>query len=315
MKNYLYLITLLSVSVFSQNYVDILKISYSNNFNSEFENVNQSTTVKSIDMDFTFPIVINDSNALVTGVTYSLNNLQLFPNPNFSLLDVDPGSVPLNFDNVSLHTTILKLGLATTFNSKWSGTFVFLPKLASDYVTLSSDDFFLGGVAVIKYQKNERLKYRLGVFAIDQTYGWFTTPIFGVYYLSPNNKFEMDISAPVAGDINYALSPSFKLGFDYVGIGRSFDVHQENTPDYYVDYGALEFTGYAQYGLLNNSVLLRAKIGYAAFDAEAYEKGDNVNFRISAFNIGGDDRKQLNPALSSGLFAKIEAVYRFNITE
>lgn len=313
MKKALFVLLFLApLCLLSQSYVDVLKVGYSQNFNTEFENTTESTDVKSIDVDFTYPIVIDKNNALITGVTYSRNNLEVFPQLN-PIQNTTPG---LHYsDNLSLHTTILKLGLATTFNEKWSGTFVFLPKLASDYVDISGDDFYLGGVAVLKYQTTKRLKYRFGIFAIDQAYGWFTTPIFGLYYLSANNKFEMDISAPVAGDINYALTPAFKVGFDYIGIGRSFDVHQENTPDYYVDYGVLEFTGYAQYGFMDNSVLLRAKIGYADFDAEAYADGDDVDFRVSAFNIGGDDRRQLNPVLSSGLFGKIEAVYRFNISD
>lgn len=312
-KTLSFFILISSITLTAQNYVDVFKVGYSQNFNSEFNGFSETTNIKSLDVDLTYPIVIDEKNALITGVTYSRNNLEVFPQPTIHTTGLEP--VPQFSDNVSLHTSILKLGLATTFNEKWSGTFVFLPKLASDYIDISADDFYLGGVAVIKYQKNERLKYRLGVFAIDQAYGWFTTPIFGLYYLSANNKFEMDISAPVAGDINYALSPAFKIGFDYIGIGRSFDIHQENTPAYYVDYGVLEFTAYAQYGLLDNSILLRAKAGYADFDAEAYADGDDVNFRVSAFNVGGDNRQQLNPDLSSGFFGKIEAVYRFNISD
>ena len=291
--------------------MDILKVGYSQNFDSKFEGYSETTDITSIDVDLTYPVVIDDNNALITGFIYSRNNLELFPQLNQTQ---GPNSPFRYSDNISLHTTILKLGLATTFNEKWSGTFALLPKLASDYIDISSDDFYLGGVAILKYQKHERLKYRIGIFAIDQAYGWFTTPILGFYYISKNNKFEMDVSAPVSADINYNISPLVTLGFDYLGIGRSFDVHQENTPDYYVDYGALEFTCYAQYAFLENSVLLRAKAGYADFDAEAYADGDDVGFRVSAFNIGAGDRTQLNPELSSGFFGKIEAVYRFNIS-
>lgn len=295
----------------AQDYVDILKISYSENFNSEFEGYSQSTNVKSIDIDFTYPIVINNNNALITGVNYSRNNLELFPRLN----QTTTSNLFTNYTgNTSLHTSILKLGLATTFDKKWSGTFVLLPKLASDYINISNDDFYFGGVAILKYKKHERLKYRFGLFAIDQAYGWFTTPIIGLYYISKNSKFEMDISVPVSADINYSLSKNFNVGFDYLGIGRSFDVHLENTPDFYIDYGALEFTCYAQYALLSKSILLRAKLGYADFDAEAYADGDKIDFRVSAFNIGDGGRKQLNPELSSGFIAKIEAVYRFNIS-
>ncbi|WP_271855392.1 DUF6268 family outer membrane beta-barrel protein [Patiriisocius marinus] len=310
-KALLVLLLLTPFYLIAQDYVDILKVGYSQNFDSKYESYSETTDIKSIDVDFTYPVVINKYNALITGFMYSRNNLELFPQLNQTQGPTSPFRYS---DNISLHTTILKLGLATTFSDKWSGTFALLPKLASDYIDISNDDFYLGGVAILKYQKHERLKYRAGIFAIDQAYGWFTTPILGFYYISKNSKFEMDVSAPVSADINYTISPSVTLGFDYLGIGRSFDVHQENTPDYYVDYGALEFTCYVQYAFLENNVLLRAKAGYADFDAEAYADGDDVGFRVSAFNIGAGDRTQLNPELSSGFFGKIEAVYRFSFS-
>lgn len=312
MKKTFLLFLLIPLLGCSQNYVDILKIGYSQNFNNTFEGTDQSTTIKSINIDATYPVVLDKNNALITGLIYSRNNLEIFPEPDFNLIDIDPDTFPRNYENVSLQASMLKLGIATTFNETWSGTFVFLPKVASDYRNISSADFFLGGFASLKYKKHERLIYRVGFFAQDQVYGWFTTPILGIYYLSQNQKFEMDVSFPIAGDINYKLGNKFSVGFDYFGIGQTFDIHQENTEAYYVDYGVLEFTGYLQYGLLDNSVLLRTKVGYADVDVEAYNKSEKLDLRISAFDIGSRNDPQ-NPEVSSGLFAKAELIYRFNI--
>lgn len=292
----------------SQNYVDLLKVGYGQTFTNEFDGYPDETQTKSLDIDLTFPVVLNDDNALVTGVLFSRNNVTFLP----EIDSPDPAALYPELTNPrNVYTTILKLGLVTTFNEKWSGTFVVLPKLASDYQDISGDDFFMGGVALFKYQKKENLTYRFGWYAMGQAFGLFTTPIAGFYYMSPNKRFEMDVSLPVAVDVNYKFD-KMAVGFDYFGIGRSFNLKTASAPAVYVDYGALEFAGYYQYGLLDNSVLLRAKIGYATNQFELYERSEKVDLRISAFNFG-DDRRQINPDVSSGAFFKFEAIYRFKI--
>ncbi|MGJ8665486.1 MAG: DUF6268 family outer membrane beta-barrel protein [Patiriisocius sp.] len=310
MKKTLLLLLLTSAVASAQNYVDILKVGYGNSFNHSFEGFPDKMNIKSLDVDFTYPIVIDDDNAIITGFLHSNNNLNIFPESFTNQNPLAPTSLS---ENVSLYSTILKLGLATNFNEKWSGTFVVLPNLSSDYRDLSGDNFYLGGVAVIKYQKNEHLKYRFGIYAMDQAYGVFTTPILGFYYLSPNERFEMDASLPISADINYRFD-DWAIGFDYFGIGRTFDIHQENTPDYYLDYGSLDFSLYTQYSLLEKSVLIRGKVGYSDVNVEAYADGDDIDLRVSAFDFG-PERTQINPIVSGGIFAKIEVLYRFNLSK
>ncbi|GEQ84742.1 hypothetical protein ULMS_02500 [Patiriisocius marinistellae] len=310
MKKIILILFFFTTITTAQDYVDILKVSYGNSFNHSFEGFTDEMNIKSLDADFTYPIVIDENNAIITGFLHSNNNLQLFPD---SFLTQNPLAPQSLSKRINLYSTVLKIGLATNFNEKWSGTFVVLPNLSSDYKDISSDDLYLGGVAVIKYQKNEHLKYRLGIYAMDQAYGIFTTPILGFYYLSPNERLEVDASLPISADVNYRFE-NWAVGVDYFGIGRSFDIHQENTPDYYVDYGSLDFSIYAQYAMLEKSILLRGKLGYSDIDAEAYEDGDNIDLRISAFDFGSE-RTQLNPINSGGIFAKVEVLYRFNLSK
>ena len=74
----------------------------------------------------------------------------------------------------------------------------------------------------------------------------FTTPLLGFYYLSPDEKLEMNVMLPISVNVNYRLGDTRKVGFDYYAIGRSFDIHMENGLYRYVDYVALEFTGYVE---------------------------------------------------------------------
>lgn len=280
---------------FAQDYVDIFRIGYGETFNNDFEGTNSSTSIRSFEVGLTFPVVLNDNHALITGADFSTNNLQLFPEA----------------ERTSLYSTNIKLGLASTYSERWSSTIVLLPKIASDYNDISSDDFYLGGFALLKLQKKENLIYRFGAYGSQEAFGFFTTPIIGWYYLSPNKKFEMDMSLPISADVSYDLGKT-TIGMDYFGIGRSFNIKKENQPDTYVDLSSLEFAAYWQFNFLDKSVLLRTKLGYSSNNYEVYTDGETIDLGLSAFSFG-DDRTQLNPEMKGGFFAKIEAIYRFNL--
>ncbi|WP_339701202.1 DUF6268 family outer membrane beta-barrel protein [uncultured Marixanthomonas sp.] len=295
MKKLLLLLLLVPMLTFAQDYVDIFRIGYGETFNNDFEGTNSSTSIRSFEVGLTFPVVLNDNHALITGADFSANNLQLFPEA----------------ERTSLYSTNIKLGLASTYSERWSSTIVLLPKIASDYNDISSDDFYLGGFALLKLQKKENLIYRFGVYGSQEAFGFFTTPIIGWYYLSPNKKFEMDMSLPISADVSYDLGKT-TIGMDYFGIGRSFNIKKENQPDTYVDLSSLEFAAYWQFNFLDKSVLLRTKLGYSSNNYEVYTDGETIDLGLSAFSFG-DDRTQLNPEMKGGFFAKIEAIYRFNL--
>ena len=295
MKRLLLPILLFPLFASAQEYVDIFRIGYGQTLNNTFEGVESSTNVKSFEAGFTFPVVINENQALITGADFSSNNLQLFPEAEYT----------------SLYSTNIKLGLASTWSEKWSTTIVLLPKIASDYKNISGDDFYFGGFALLKLKKNENLKYRFGIYASQEAFGLFTTPILGWYYLSPNKRFEMDMSLPISADVSYKLGIT-TLGIDYFGIGRSYNVHYKNAPTLYADLSSLEFASYLQFNTLEESVLLRAKLGYSSNNYEMYAKGEKMDLGVSAFSFG-DDRTQLNPSLNGGFFLKFEAIYRFHI--
>lgn len=276
--------------------MDVLTLGYGSTFDNKFENSSESTSVSTIDVDFTYPIVLNDDQALITGITFNQNQLELFPNAS----------------STSLNSTILKLGLASTWSSTWSTTLILLPKVASDYKNVSSDDFYIGGIALLKRKKSENLTYRFGAYASTEAFGVFTTPILGWYYISPSKKFEMDVSLPIAVDINYTFG-AITTGLHYIGIGRSFKLDNQNSPKQYVDVSSLDFSGYLQLNLLNNSILLRGKIGYSSSNFEVYNQGEKINLGLSAFSFG-DDRNRLNPEINGSVFAKIEAIYRFQLS-
>ena len=297
MKYYLFaLVGIFPFLVFSQDYVDLATIGYGQTFNNSFEGTSESTYVRFFDADITVPVVLNDNHAAITGVSFSRNNLQLFPDTDYT----------------NLYSTTLKVGLASTWSEKWSTTIVLLPKAASDYQKVEGEDIYFGGFGLLKMKKSEQLLYRFGLYASEEAFGLFSTPIVGAYYKSPNNRFEMDLSLPILANINYCLG-STTVGVDYFGIGRSFRLYgEEEQSDTYVDFSSLDFSAYLQFNTLQKSLLLRAKAGYSSSNYEVYATGEKIDLGLSAFSFG-DERQRLNPEMNGSIFVKIEAVYRFHI--
>jgi len=286
---------LMPITIFSQDYVDLFKVSYAYTFNSKFEGTSESTDVNTFEAGLILPFKINTNNTLITGLNFDYNRLMLSPNA----------------EDTNLYSTTLRVGLATTYSDKWSSTIVLLPKVASDYSNISSNDFYLGGFAIFKNTKRKNLFYRYGFYISNEAFGLTFTPIVGCYYLSPNKKFEADISLPIAANINYSFG-ALSIGFDYFGIGRSYNLKPENDQKLYVEQNRLEFANYIQFNTLSENILFRFKLGYTDNEHKVYEQGDKIDFKFIAFNIK-DDRTLLNPKLLGSLFFRLEAIYRFQL--
>ena len=295
MRKRFLLIFFLPFFCIGQEYVDLLKIGYGRTLKNNFKEVDGSTNITSFKIGLTLPVPISENHALITGADFSINKQQLSPDAEFT----------------SLYNTMLTLGMASTWSEKWSTTLVLLPKIASDYKQISTEDFFIGGIAILKLKKSEDFLYRFGIYASQEAFGVFATPILGCYYLSPNKRFEMDLSLPIKGDINYKLGAT-TLGIDYFGISRSFNLHYENMPTMYADLNSIEFATYLQFKFLKESILLRPKFGYSSDDYKVFAKDDKMDLALSAFKIG-DDRTLLNPSLKGSAFLRLEMIYRYDI--
>lgn len=279
----------------AQHYVDLFKVNYGETFKNDFKDYEGNTKISTLEASFTLPFPLSETQAIVTGIDYTKYQLRLFPN--------------LNSDN--LHNSVLKIGLASAWNEKWSSNIILLPKLAGNYKYLSNRDFFMGLYAVFKYKKQENFAYRIGLYASQEAYGVFATPILGWYYLSPDEKFEMNMNLPIDGDINYNWG-KITTGIHYVGISRSFNHTTSKQFHHYIDVNTIQFAGYLQKPLFDNQLLLRGKFGYATNQFELYQGDEKVDLKLSAFTFG-DKRHQLNPDIKAGFFFRVEAVYRFHL--
>ncbi|WP_246022070.1 DUF6268 family outer membrane beta-barrel protein [Flavobacterium cellulosilyticum] len=254
-------------------------------------------TITYLDIDLTLPLKLKDKQAIITGIDFSSNSLQLFP--------------VIAYKN--LYLARIKAGINISHSEFWSGTYILLPKISSDFINLSMEDFYLGGVAVLKYKKRNNLSYKFGLYASNESFGLFITPLIGLYYLSPNSLFEMNLYLPSNTDLNYSLTNTTKLGTDFVARGRSFKLTTDNVRSSYVENTSLEFSTYIQNNSLVKNVLMRLKVGFSTNRFDVYPIDQKIDFATSLVKFG-DNRTQLNSNLSSSPFIKIEAIYRFYLT-
>jgi hypothetical protein len=282
----------------SQEYIDLFSVNYGKSQKTNFENSSIDTYITTFQTNLTLPVVIDEKYTAITGVNFNSYNLQLFPESN----------------NNNLYSTTLRAGLRIAHSEKWSGVYLLLPKIASDYINLSTEDFYLGGVALLKYKRDENFGYSLGLYASTEAFGVTMTPLVGLYYHSPNRRFEMNFFMPNDADINYSLTDKTKIGFDFLGHGNSYKVTTDDLRSNYIQNNSIDFSTYVQQAVFDKRVLLRLKMGYSLNQFRVYPIDQKLDLQILALKFG-DNREKLFENKSNTLLLKVEAIYRFDLSK
>lgn len=281
----------------AQDYVDIFKLSINNATFGNLDN-NYETSVNNLNMEVYYPKKLSDKAILLTGFTVENTRLNLGQ----------------SFDRSSLTMTRLNLGMKYQHSEKWSGTYLFLPKIASDFENIGSNDFQFGGLAVLDYQYNETSKIKFGLYASSENHGSTITPLIGIWHRSKNNKFYINATLPIRMDANYALSKKFSVGTDLLTSIKSYNLSEANS-DFYTQEESIRFAMYAALGLMENSIILRGKVGFDTTDYGVYNSNEKVGTQVLTFPLSTDKRNRLNSEFDSSLYIGFDAIYRFDLTK
>ena len=282
----------------AQEYIDLFSVNYGKSQEKTFEDSSVNTSISTFQTNLTLPVVLNEKYIAVTGVNFSSYSLQLFPDSN----------------NDHLYSTNLRAGLSVKHSEHWSGLYLFLPKVASDYINVSNKDIYLGGLALLKYKRNENFGYGLGLYGSSEAYGMSVVPIITFYYHSPNKRFEINAFMPNDADINYSLTDKTRIGVDFLGHGNSYKLTTDNVRSNYVENNSLDFSSYVQRSILDNKILLRLKLGYSLNEFRVYPIDQKLDLQILALKFG-DNRTRLFEDKSNTILLKMEAIYRFDLSK
>ncbi|GAB5556040.1 MAG: hypothetical protein SchgKO_02530 [Schleiferiaceae bacterium] len=288
------------LSGWGQQYVDLVKLGYYNTPVNQFDSLTNGTRIQEYNMDLLLPVVLNDKYTLLLG-GYAEG--------------IQAKTDPLQTGLTSVYSTLLKAGVQIKHSDKWTGTYIFLPKIASDFNgPLGSNDFQFGGFVRLKRKLSERKNYSFGLYANSELFGPFFVPLIGFYYTSPDRKFETNITFPLYMDANYELTPWMKGGARFVALVRSYHLHNQNyNPNgEYLTKATNEINAYLSFAL-TKSVVLETLVGYSiGRNYRIYDIQDRMTWGLSAFRFG-DDRDQLNTDFRDGMLLNFKLIYRFHI--
>ncbi|HSQ46089.1 MAG TPA: DUF6268 family outer membrane beta-barrel protein [Lutibacter sp.] len=282
----------------AQNYIDIARFSYGNTPINHFENSSEKTKVEEFGLQLTFPIVLNEKTIILTGFSADRSRLKL--DPEFA-------------NHTALNKVRLQLGLNQVHSEKWTGTYVLLPSIASDFEKVTNEDFQIGLLTLLTYKKNKNLKYKFGFYANTENYGPLFVPLFGLYYLSPSEKFESTLLLPGQADLNYQLAKKIALGINFDGMTSSYNLHKSIyiPKGQYIVRSSNELYTYLQFKL-GKSLMAKTKLGYSISRTyKVFNNDDKVDLSLASFYIG-DDRTQLNSNFEKGAIFKVELLYRIH---
>jgi hypothetical protein len=297
-----YTLSILFVCLFvighAQNYFEIAKVSYTNTPQNDFEITDAQTTVEELAFELNFPIVINEKTVLITGIYANKTKVKL----------------DANVPNSKLNVLGFNVGVNTTFNDKWSATFMVFPKIASDELKITGKNMQLALLSLFTNKNRENLKYKYGIYANTENYGLIIVPIIGLYYVSTNQKFEANLNLPIIADLNYKIDKKMWLGIKFDGLGTTYNLMDQNYSDngVYVSKTSNELLSYLRFQL-SQSLYINTKIGYAiSRNYKIYDAKDKISFALTNIYFG-DDRTQLNERFKDGAIFKIELLYRINL--
>ena len=249
-------------------------------------------------VDFTIPIKLNEKTSLISGLIYENIQTKLFEDGNVK----------------TFGSTTLKVGANKLINDRWSATAVLLPKIASDYKSISGKDIQFGAIGIMKYKKSDNKNFKFGLYYNSELFGPFFVPMIGMYYLSPNKKFETNIMLPLQADVNYKLIPFINVGLNFNGQIRSYHL-TDVTPSFkstYIARSTNELYAYLKFNATNN-ISITIKVGQSIGRTyNVFDEGDKVTFGLPATFIGGK-RQQLNTNFSNGMIFQGTLLYRFNL--
>ena len=282
----------------AQDYLDIVRLNVSR---TNMEDVDQTfdTDVTNLNLEVLYPTPLTGDIVMITGFTAENTGLE-------------PGN-QLRYQNLTMAR--LNLGVKWSHNKKWTGTYLLLPKLASSFDADGGDNFQFGAIALMEYRFKGRKRGKFGLYSSSENFGTIITPLIGGYYRSKNRKFYIDAALPIRMDANYSLSDKLSTGLDLRTSIKSYNLgrYQQNNSNIYIQEESIRAGLYLSYAMLNETLQVRAKIGFDTTDYGLYEQGDTVGAQVLTFQLNGDDRNRLNNEFDSALFFGVDIFYRLGL--
>ena len=206
-----FLLTFVCYNMQAQDYLDLAKLSFNEATLGNIDEENSDeTTVYNTYAEVYYPFPVSSKSTIIGGFTYENTRLGL------------------NFvgDRTNLVMARLNLGLKQELGKGWTGTFVLLPKLASDFRESAGEDFQIGGLTLFEKRYSARKGIKAGMYLSSEEFGTIITPLVGFWYKSKNGKFKVNAILPIRSEAQYALTERFDVGANLITSVKSYNLAQ-----------------------------------------------------------------------------------------
>lgn len=243
--------------------------------------------------DVTLPLRLNQSHVILTGVA----------------VDKIETKIDGRFSEQIFSALALKVGVNKIISDRLSCTVLLIPRWSANSSQLNSESFQVGGLGFLKFNQSDRKNFRLGIYYNNEFFGPFIVPLAGFYYLSKNNKTEINVMLPNSADINHQIVGNFYAGLNFTGQIRSFFLKDFSGSDGYIVKSTNELSSYLKM-TISSKFIVQARVGYSLSRSyRLYNENDKLPLAISFVKIG-DQRSQLNDEFNNGIIFHGQLIYR-----
>ena len=179
------------------------------------------------------PYVHDDSNKLSV-TQYEATFLLPMVQKNKDVILFGGDYTQLNFNcsgNISQHSNLYSTSLAIGYEKhwkkdKWKTLILALPKLNSDRIAFSKNNFQPGGLLLFNYKKKENLKFHFGAYYNKECFGDFFMPLLGIEW-KPNDRLNVWGDMPANFNVEYKMGKSLYAGASYLSITGSYNLSSQ----------------------------------------------------------------------------------------
>ncbi|MBC2840530.1 hypothetical protein [Robiginitalea sp. SC105] len=283
------------LSAQSQEYIDILNLSYGYSPETGYESGEGTTRINHADLSLFIPIPLTEKTALITGAIGTLNRLKPYPGSEY----------------IALYNLGATLGLNIEHANYWSSLHLLIPKEASSF-QYGRSRFQLGTLQLLQKKLGDHRNFSFGFYMNTEEYGIMFVPIGGFYYRHPDDLWEVSALLPSRGDINIRLQPKLRAGLTFDGLGSSFPIENEDYGKAYVQRISNDLSLYLQYRL-TPSLIFAVRSGYSINRSyRIYAADDKVKVSIANIFIR-DPRMILNESVKGGFIFNFRFTYRLHL--
>lgn len=283
--------------VFSQQKFTVATVDYMFSPQNTYVEKDTSSFTGYLSGSISYPVVLNEKSTIITGIR-----------ANSWAVKYDPELLwPANYYSLGL-----TLGYNHQFNENKSFTFILLPRLNSDFKSITSNALQLGFISSYNKRSSETFLWKVGLYFNTEFFGPFVVPLFGLNW-NVSDKLYILGDLPIWAKVNYQVSNPFAFGVGYKALVGSYRLSGD-FKDAYTSRFAIEPYFYLDFEVAKN-IFLNGKAGYTmSRKYPIYAKDDQLDWQLSFVKFG-DDRTQLNPEVENGVFFEFGIAYKVDVPD